>query len=165
MLRLTSCFYMNIIPISRVLYIPMQMGFRRAPKRITCKCTQIHIYTDKHTDTHIPCGMWGGRGPLIVIVWSVSCMQSSFFRYHFDPMQHDSWLLHGHWFLVLVTLALWSSALGPWLYPCMHCSWFPGPWVLLLDSWSLALGPTCVTVLHADGGENEPLYTFNSHAF
>ena len=78
---------------------------------------------------------WGslhvGRGPLLV--WSVSCMQSSFFRYHFDPMQHDPWLLHGHWFLVLVTLALWSSALGPWLYIPMHA--------LSLVPWSLGPAP------------------------
>ena len=61
------------------------MGFRRAPKRITCKCTQIHIYTDKHTDTHIPCGMWGGRGPLIVSLVCVMHAEFILSVYHFDP--------------------------------------------------------------------------------
>ena len=86
--------------------------------------------------------MWGGAP-----CYSLVCLMHAEFilSLSFRP-QHDPWLLHGPWFLVLVTLALWSSALGPWLCPCMHCPWFPGPWVLVLDSWSLALGLTCVTV-------------------
>ena len=77
----------------------------------------------------------GGQG--LLFVWSVSCMQSS-------------------WSLAL--------ALDPWLCPCNVLGSLPhGPWVLLIDSWSLAFG-TYMCHNSADGDENEPLHLIYMHS-
>ena len=108
---------------------------------IACNMLCFQFLNKKLPSMHRDSCMWGA-GPLVCLVCLMHAELILFLS--FRP-QHDPGLLHGPWFLVLVTLALWSSALGPWLCPCMHCPWFPpalqGPWVLLLDSWSLALGP------------------------
>ena len=87
--------------------------------------------------------------------------------YHFDPsMILGPCMVIGSW-------SLWLLLFGPrllapaWLYThaCTACPWFPAwslgpaPWLLVLGSWPHMYHSS------ADGGEEKPLYTFNSHAF
>ena len=92
-------------------------------------------------------------------------MQSSFFRFISTPTWSSLVSCHGPCDSGSLVLGSWPLHGSIPMHALHVLGSLHGPWVLLLDSWSLALGRTCITVLQMHGGEKKPLYTFNSHAF